>query len=86
MSQLDSYISKVNPDLEGARCIAIYSDGIRECINNMAKARQSSYWKVARQVIDEKDKKRIEERQNGDWSIEYLNKTRAEDFGIGEGR
>ena len=55
-------------------------------MNNIRRAHETSFQKVAGDVIEKAEQDRIKARQEGDWSIDYLNKSRAEEFGIGEGR
>lgn len=90
--------SDVNPNVKAIIDIAANSKTIeecmsdnekarkdtKECMNNMGKARISSYVKVAQEVKEKAEKARIEARRRKDLNIELDRLTRADDFGIGE--
>ena len=92
--------SDVNPSVKGIIDIAANSKTIdecsseaekkmkdtKECMNNMERARKSSYIEVAQEVKAKAEKARIEERRRKDLSLELDRLSRADDFGIGEGR
>lgn len=91
--------SDVNPQVKGIIDIAANSKTIeecsdleksrkdtKECMNNMERARKSSYVEVAQEVKAKAERARIEARRKKDLNLELDRLSRADDFGIGEGR
>lgn len=91
--------SDVNPKVKGIIDIAVNSKtteecseteknrkDTKECMNNMQKARETSYEDVAKEVKEKADRARIEARRKKDLNIEFGGIGRFDDFEIGEGR
>ena len=87
--------SDVNPKVKSIIDIAKFSKTTKECnknekeredtkvcMNNMERARKTSYFEVAQAVREEDERRKIEERRNRDLSFDDA--LRSEDFGIGE--
>ena len=77
--------SDVNPNVKAIIDIAIYSKSnekskdTKECMNNMQRARESSYIEVAKKVRAKAEKERINDRRERDLTI-ALNKLIKSDF------
>ena len=91
--------SDVNPNVKAIIDIAAYSKcteecsasermrkDTKECMNNMERARKESYTEIAQEVKERLEKSRIEARKKKDLNLELDRLSRADDFGIGDGR
>jgi len=89
--------SDVNPNVKGMIDIAIYSKttdecddkekalkDTKECMNNMQRARESSYIEVAKKVKAKAEKNRIIIRRSRDLSFVLNKLTKSDFFEIGE--
>ena len=89
--------SDVNPDVKGMIDIATNSrtteecnqneknrKDTRECMNNMQRARETSYVAVAQEVKEKIEKARIEARRKKDLNLELDRLTRMNDIERGE--
>ena len=92
--------SDVNPQVKGIIDIAANSkadvecsdskertrNNTRECMNNMERARKSSYVIVAQEVKEKAEKARIEARKRQDLNLELARLDRSDAYGTGEER
>lgn len=89
--------SDVNPNVKGIIDIAVNSKtteecseverarkDTKECMNNMQRARETSYEEVAKEVKEKADRARIEARRKKDLNLELSGVGKFDGFGIGD--